>query len=154
MEIERKYLVRHLPAHLDTYESILMNQGYIVSGPGVREVRVRREGARYRLGIKSGSGIEREELEVDLSEEQFEQLWELTKGQRVSKCRYLIPWKEYTIELDVYDEALKGLIVAEVEFPDIESADRFSPPEWFGREVSEDVRYKNSRLTVDGLPEE
>ncbi len=131
-----------------------MRQGYIVSGPGVREVRLRREGKHRKLCIKSGSGVEREELEIDLSENQFEPLWRLTGGCRLSKHRYFIPWEGYTFELDVYEGMLEGLVIVEVEFDDSESCEAFTPPAWFGREVSDDVRYKNSRLASDGLPEE
>ena len=56
------------------------------------------------------------------------------------------------IELDVYTGALEGLRVAEVEFPDDAAADAFEPPAWFGREVTDDARYKNRALARDGAP--
>ena len=41
----------------------------------------------------------------------------------------------------------------EVEFESLEEAESFTPPEWFGKDVSEDNRYKNSSLYIKGLPE-
>ena len=56
------------------------------------------------------------------------------------------------IELDVYTGDLEGLVVAEVEFDSEEAAEAFAPPEWFGEDVTDDVRYKNQRLARDGAP--
>jgi CYTH domain-containing protein len=43
-------------------------------------------------------------------------------------------------------------MLVEVEFASVEDSARFSPPEWFGPEVTEDERYKNRQLAVHGLP--
>ena len=85
--------------------------------------------------------------------ERFERLWPLTEGRRIEKTRYEIPADDgLTIELDVYDGALAGLVVAEIEFDSEQAADAFSGPDWLGREVTEDSRYKNQRLACEGAP--
>lgn len=38
-----------------------------------------------------------------------------------------------TIELDVFSGVYDGLILAEVEFPTVEEAEAFVPPEWSPR---------------------
>jgi CYTH domain-containing protein len=43
---------------------------------------------------------------------------------------------EEEIELDRYREDFDGLLIAEVEFPDEETADLFEPPESFDEEVT------------------
>ena len=58
----------------------------------------------------------------------------------------------HTIELDVYEGELAGLIVAEVEFDDPWGAESFAAPYWFGREVTDDPGYRNQRLAVRGVP--
>jgi adenylate cyclase len=73
---------------------------------------------------------------------------------RVEKTRYEIPYGAHLIELDVYSGALEGLVVAEVEFGSEEESARFDPPDWFGSEVTDDVRYSNRSLAVHGRPEE
>jgi CYTH domain-containing protein len=92
-----------------------------------------------------------EEFEIDA--DRFGRLWPLTEGRRLEKTRHLIPaGAGLTIELDVYSGALAGLMVAEVEFDSEEAADTFEPPDWFGPEVTDDVRFKNQRLACDGAP--
>ena len=77
----------------------------------------------------------------------------------IEKTRYRLPAGDglvidgLVIELDVYAGSLSGLQVAEVEFGDEDAARRFRPPAWFGREVTDDDRFKNRSLAVDGLPE-
>ena len=59
-----------------------------------------------------------------------------------------------TVEVDFYEDALAGLRVAEVEFPDEAAAGRFRPLEWFGREITGDPAYRNETLSRVGRPEE
>ena len=55
--------------------------------------------------------------------------------------------REYTIELDLFHDALDGLIYAEVEFASVEEANAFTPPSWFGKEVTEDGSFTNAALS-------
>ncbi len=151
-EIERKFLVREIPRHVESESSVVIRQGYITSGENVREVRVRQYGERFVLGVKSGSGVRREETEIELTRDQFDVLWELTDGWRLEKVRYLLPNDERLIELDVYAGRLSGLAIAEVEFESMEACEAFVPPDWFDREISDAVEYKNSTLARTGLP--
>ena len=52
-----------------------------------------------------------------------------------------------TVELDVFQGYYEGLILAEVEFPSLEEAQKFVPPAWFGRDVTLSGEYQNSRLS-------
>ena len=47
----------------------------------------------------------------------------------------------------MFHDRLEGLMFAEVEFPDEETALRFVPPKWFGEDVSGDRRYSNGYLS-------
>lgn len=149
MEIERKFLVTQAP-HLGRSRSVRIEQGYLSGGED--EVRVRRKGDGFWLTVKRGAGMVRTEQEVALDREQFEALWPLTSGRRIEKDRTVMEGGGRTIELDVYDSELRGLVVAEVEFEDEDEAMAFVPPAWFGREVTDDARYKNQALAVLGLP--
>ncbi len=93
------------------------------------------------------------EEEIEIEPERFDRLWPLTERRRIEKTRYDVPGDGgLTIELDVYGGALAGLVVAEVEFASEDDADAFAAPAWFGREVTDDGRYKNQRLARDGVP--
>ena len=153
VEIERKFLVRSFPDIPAEAKSVEIEQGYLASGPNVVEVRLRRLGERCILGIKSGGGRSRNETEIDIDPADFEEMWPYTAGCRLYKTRYYLSHGDRTIELDIYGENLTGLIVAEVEFEDLSSCENFKAPDWFGPDISDDVRYKNSKLARYGLPE-
>ena len=153
MEIERKFLVAAPPGDLDRHPASAIEQGYLAIEPGGVEVRVRRRAGKAVLTAKAGTGRTRAEEEVAIDAGAFERLWPLTEGRRVEKVRHLIPAENgLTIELDVYGGDLAGLVVAEVEFPDEAAADAFVAPAWMGADVTDDERYKNHRLAVDGRP--
>jgi adenylate cyclase len=47
-------------------------------------------------------------------------------------------------DLDVFEGANAGLVVAEIELDD--EAESFQMPDWAGKEVSDDARYYNINL--------
>jgi adenylate cyclase len=151
VEIERKFLVERLPDGLDDNPSAEIEQGYLAITDEV-EVRVRRYGEQAFLTVKSGAGEVRVEEEIEIDARRFAALWPLTDNRRIQKRRYRIPSGDLTIELDMYHGRLSGLLVAEVEFDSADAAAAFVGPEWFGREVTDDPRYKNQRLVTAGLP--
>jgi CYTH domain-containing protein len=149
-EIERKFLVDALPDGFALHPAEDVLQGYLAIEASGKEVRLRRAGGRFVLTVKRGDGLEREEVEVSLDRAQFEALWPLTAGRRLRKTRTRVPHGRLTIEVDRYHDALDGLIVAEVEFDSVEESRSFAPPSWLGREVTDDDRYKNRCLALDG----
>ena len=149
MEIERKYLVKILPDHLEQYPCRQIEQGYLSTNP---VVRIRRSNDRYILTYKGKGLMVREEYNLPLNEESFTHLKEKIDGLLIQKRRYLIPLGEkYTIELDVFAAPFEGLWLAEVEFPSEEQANAFTPPEWFGEEVTWSSEYHNSTLSQKKL---
>lgn len=150
MEVERKFLVPE-PPDLDGTESDEIEQGYLAVGAD-GEVRLRHRGDDLVLTAKRGSGLAREEAEIELDSANFERLWPLTEGRRLRKRRHVIPHGDLKIELDVYEEELGGLLVAEVEFPSEDEAGDFQPPDWIGEEVTGDERYLNETLATRGRP--
>ena len=153
-EIERKFLVAEAPPGLERYPHEAIRQGYLALSEDGTEVRLRHKADRFFQTIKQGEGLQRTEVEIPLARPQFEALWPLTEGKRVEKVRYAIAHEGRTIELDVYQGALAGLITAEVEFPSLEASAAFQPPLWLGVEITEDARYKNKNLAVFGMPPE
>ena len=152
LEIERKFLVDRFPDDLDTHPAREIDQGYLAITDDV-EVRLRRYGDEMFLTVKSTGNEARVEEEIEIEARRFDALWPLTGGRRLQKRRYAIPAGDgLTIELDVYHGSLSGLRVAEVEFDSAAAADAFAPPAWFGRELTDDPRYKNKRLATEGLP--
>ncbi len=154
MEIEKKFLVREIPKDLDKYEKKEIEQGYLCSNP---VVRIRKSNDRYILTYKSlgddGFGTDgdvriNDEIEAPLSREGYEHLKKKIDGNMIEKSRYVIPLSDgHTGELDIFGGRLEGLFFIEVEFRDETDAKNFSPPEWFGKNVSGDERFSNSYLS-------
>jgi adenylate cyclase len=151
-EIERKFLVERLPEGLAIDSEEEIDQGYLALGED--EIRLRRRGPRHLITAKRGHGLTREEVEVPLSRESFEELWPLTEGRRVEKTRRTTTVDGGTLEIDTYKGPLAGLVTAEIEFPDLAAAEAFEPPSWLSRELTGVERYSNQRLALDGLPPE
>ena len=149
MEIERKYLLRQLPEHLETYPSHRIEQGYLCTAP---VVRIRRQDEEYWLTYKSKGLMVREEYNLPLTREAYLHLRPKTDGILICKTRYLIPLGGgLTAELDVFHDDYEGLFLVEVEFPSEEAAEAFLPPEWFGEDVTDSGLYQNSRLSEGKL---
>jgi adenylate cyclase len=149
-EIERKFLIRRLPVEILKSRHFPLLQGYLANEPRGRHVRLRKKGKTASLTFKVSRGDStRDEREVRLTPKQFATLWPATAGRRLRKTRYEIPWKNLTIEIDIYHGRNKGLIVAEVEFPNQASCRKFKAPKWFGREVTGEKRYSNVTLATE-----
>ncbi|MGM0442654.1 MAG: CYTH domain-containing protein [Fibrobacterota bacterium] len=151
VEIERQFLVASLPASIQDCETVRISQGYLAVEDD-REVRLRRWNDSLILTVKAGMYLVRREKEIFLDPQQFHALWPLTEGRRIEKIRYRIPHGDLWIELDVYSGHLSGFYSAEVEFASKAESVRFIPPFWFGREVTQDERFKNRNLCTGDLP--
>ncbi len=143
-EIERKYLVRTPPKDLSAFPRHDIEQGYLCTDP---VVRIRRQDDEYFLTYKSKGLMIREEYNLPLTEEAYLHLRTKTDGRLISKRRYLIPYGPYTIELDHFSSPKEGLFLAEVEFADEKEALAFTPPDWFGEDVTASPMYHNSSLS-------
>ena len=147
MEIERKFLVpkEALPDNLEQYKKNELEQAYIITEP---VLRIRKKNNDYILTYKGQGLMKREEIEVSIPKDAYEKLLSKTEGNIITKTRYVIPEEnQLTIELDIFHGDFEGLYIAEVEFPDEESAQAYLPPLWFGKEVTQENTYHNSTLS-------
>jgi CYTH domain-containing protein len=151
-EIERKFLVATVPGPAELGSGARLRQGYLaIDGPV--EVRVRRTDDRAVLTVKVGHGLSRTEVELDLTAAQADALWPSTTGRRVEKVRHALLLDTGEVaDVDVYEGELAGLVTAEVEFADRRSADAFTKPEWWGRELTGDTAWSNASLAMEGRP--
>lgn len=148
MEIERKYLIDsdQIPFDPKDYPCRQIEQGYLCTEP---VVRIRRDQEEYFLTYKSKGLMIREEYNLPLTKDAYLHLRQKIDGRIISKDRYVIPLapdSSLRIELDFFHGDLEGLILAEVEFPDLYSAETFSAPGWFGEDVTHSSRFHNSSL--------
>lgn len=145
MEIERKFKIRQFPGELGGYAFQKIEQAYLCVDP---VVRIRRQDDQYILTYKSTGMMAREEYNLPLTQKAYMHLKPKADGIILSKTRYLIPLPgNLTAELDIFDDPYEGLIIAEVEFQSVEEANAFTPPHWFGEEVTYSGQYHNSALS-------
>lgn len=144
IEIERKFLVTDT-AFLEAHPPQRIVQGYLAN-TGLSAIRVRISGDAAWLTIKSrGKGISRQEYEYPVPLGDAERmLASLCEKPPVEKHRYKVPVGAHTWDVDVFEGANAGLIVAEVELGAEDEV--FERPGWLGEEVSDDPRYLNSNL--------
>ena len=145
VEIERKFLPRSAAWRAAAERSVRMTQGYLAN-TSRSSVRVRRAGDSAWLSVKSMThDLVRLEFEyaIPVADAQV-MLAELADGPVVSKTRHFVEIDNHVFEIDEFDGANAGLIVAEVE---LGAADESHPcPPWLGTEVTHDARYMNSNL--------
>ena len=120
-------------------------QGYLAASSAA-SVRVRLGDDGGRLNIKGATtGVVRREFEYDLPVADAElMLAELCEGPLVEKTRHLIHFAGKLWEVDEFQGANAGLVVAEVELE--HEGESFECPPWLGPEVSHEVRYFNASL--------
>ena len=142
-EIERKYLVRG-DAWRKLAHGVRYRQGYL-STVKERTVRVRTVDDRAYLTIKGVTvGATRKEFEYDIPADDAALLLEMCEQPLVEKVRCKIPFGGLTWEVDEFEGANQGLIVAECELSSEDQ--RIDLPPWIGAEVTGDPRYFNSNL--------
>ena len=155
IELERKFLIAKMPENLSQYKKQEIAQAYIAIDDTLgTATRIRSKDGVYILNTKSpnpdGKGVIETEEFVDKSA--YDQALENNVGFVVTKTRHLIPYGDLTIELDVFHNKLEGLVFAEIEFPNETIADEFTPPDWLGKEVTDDKNYANKNLCRNGMP--
>ena len=70
-------------------------QGYLAISSDGTEVRIRRKGDKCVEAVKSQGGLTPDEIEVEISQDQFRTLWPATEGRRLEKARYALEWNGY-----------------------------------------------------------
>jgi len=141
-EIERKWLVEISlmsavnPRHIE--------QHYLSNPDDRLEVRIRsiydQETRRqtYSFTIKAGELPNRFEAESEIDEEKFSVLLDLAVASLEKKRYHVTGPSGENIEVD---KSKEGPVIAEVEFESEAKAEEYSPPEWFGKEVTEEPDY-------------
>lgn len=148
-EVERKFLVTSEDFRAEAESELHIRQGFLSTDPE-RTVRVRLQNDSGKItvkGISDQAGISRFEWERDITGDEAIQLLDLCAGSLICKTRYRIPLGKHVFEVDVFEGANAGLIVAEIELEDPD--DPFEKPEWLGQEVTGDPKYYNAQLSIN-----
>ncbi len=150
-EIERKFLIKEMPS-LEGFSSAVIKQGFIIKNDkGLLRVRTLMNGDK-KIGfitVKESGLLVRNEYEMEIPYDVAESFL-FNCENLIDKQRYYIPNGETTIELDIFNGKLSGLLLAEIEMTD--ENQQINIPSWFGKEVTENPNYTNVKLAFLGIP--
>lgn len=148
-EVERKFLVTSEGFRKEAASVESIKQGFLSTDPE-RTVRVRLQDGYGKITVKGKSdpeGVSRFEWEHQITADEAAKLLELCAGSIIAKTRYCVPSGAHVFEVDVFEGANEGLIVAEVELEDPDEL--FEKPAWLGQEVTGDPKYYNAQLSIN-----
>lgn len=144
MEIERKFLIDKINFDLEKYKSKYIKQQYLYKDifTAIRKrLIIQNNVSKYFYTIKTNkNGFSVNEIEKEITQDEYDKL-NNENNTEIIKTRYIIPYQNYKIELDIFDGEYKGLMFAEVEFKNETEAIEFEKniPEWFVIEISNDI---------------
>ncbi|WP_457795564.1 CYTH domain-containing protein [Methylocystis sp. S23] len=145
VEIERKYLVVGDSWRGLSHKREKIIDGLVAASEG-RKARVRLYEDRATLAVKGArEGPARAEFEYEIPmADAAEMIGKLCGDKVVVKTRHSVDYMGLVWQIDEYDGALAGVIVAEVE---LTHEKEFVPlPDWAGREITDDPAYRKINL--------
>lgn len=132
-EIERKWLIDNLP-DIEQEKAIPYERHFLYNHHGI-EIRIQKKGEKYEWERKvESSSLGRDSLKYEITEAEFEffRQYSVTSIKRES---YIVE-SSPPISIKVYDGEHEGLIRVEVEFSSEGEAKKYTPPTWFGPEIT------------------
>ncbi|MGJ8665247.1 MAG: CYTH domain-containing protein [Patiriisocius sp.] len=148
-EIERKFLVKDEKYKAESISEKRIVQGFLNTHKE-RTVRVRIKGSKGFLTIKGKSneaGTTRFEWEKEILVAEADSLLALCEEGIIEKTRYEVKVGEHVYEVDEFFGNNQGLTIAEIELNN--ENESFKKPDWLGEEVTGDVKYYNSQLSIN-----
>ncbi len=141
IELERTYLAKYLPDGLSDCPSKKMLDIYLPAVSRHPVLRIRRSGDRLEMTKKTpiveGDSSKMEEQTIRLSDDEFEALSGI-EGKRVAKTRYQYGYHGHVAEVDVFSNALAGLVLVDFEFETEAEKDAFPMPDFCLVEVTQE----------------
>lgn len=144
IELEKTYLLKHIPFKLDQYPHKELIDHYIPQEADHPKIRLRKRGKIYELTKKTlvhkdDSSVQKEQT-IELTKAEYEALAWLP-NKYIHKIRYEVPYEWLVLEIDVFQDNLDGLILMDVEFPDKESMINFKMPDFCLAEVTQNSAF-------------
>ncbi len=146
MEIERKFYITNrekvnelIHEYNQSKKTIIQDYIYSDIFTAIRKRKiVNQDTIKYVYTIKTGrKGYSVNEIENEITEEQYNSINKDLNRRTIEKDRYCIPYENnLVIELDVFHGDYEGVVFAEIEFETEEQAVNAKLPNWFGTDIS------------------
>jgi CYTH domain-containing protein len=112
-----------------------------------KTIRVRTKGNNGYITIKGKTvGASRPEFEYEIPIADANELIDSFCANLIEKTRHIVIHDNKTWEIDEFKDLNEGLIVAEIELTSED--EKYSIPNWVDKNVTDDLRYANSNLTI------
>jgi len=141
IELEKTYLLKYIPKDLNEYDSKEIVDIYIPKSSRHAVIRIRKSDDKYEITKKEPISDDdascQKEQTIRLTEEEFNEFKKLD-GKIVHKTRYCYEYDGRKCEVDVFQGALKGLVVVDFEFETNEEKDAFEIPSFCLIEITQE----------------
>lgn len=147
LEIEHKYLVdKQILNRLSFESSHSIKQGYVLTDPN-KTIRVRTKAKKGFITIKGKTqGSSRLEFEYEIPYQEAIELLRLFCTNIIEKTRHIFIYHGKKWEIDEFEGLNEGLVLAEIELSD--EAEVYPKPDWLGVNVTDEMKYANSNLSI------
>ena len=131
LELERTFLAKGLPKEIEGADFVEIEDTYIPDRPEHSHLRLRKKGNKCSITKKmpmADDASEMMEHTIELDDAEYEALTSCSK-KRVVKKRYYAKIDGFDAEVDVFEEGLRGLVLVDFEFSDVDEKNKFVMPE-------------------------
>ena len=133
IELEKTFLVSRLPLEIESAVKTDLLDIYLPRTTEHPFLRIRKRGDKYcitkKVPAKENNFSEFIEETIPLSKEEYNEL-SLIAGKRLHKIRHTWRIGETTVDLDIFQDDLFGLVIADFEFNSIDAKEIFVAPDW------------------------
>jgi CYTH domain-containing protein len=149
IELEKTYLAKFLPEGLKDSPSKEIKDIYIPENIAHPSLRLRKRGDKCEITkkqpVQGTDSSEQYEHTIILTLEEFSAL-EQVKGKAVRKIRYYYNHKGIQAEVDVFQDALAGLVLVDFEFKEVADKNNFEMPDFCLTDVTQDKCFAGGML--------
>ncbi|MDD5177926.1 MAG: CYTH domain-containing protein [Candidatus Nanoarchaeia archaeon] len=138
IELERTFLAKKIPDGLKNCKFKEIIDVYVPKSRRHPTLRIRKNGNKYEMTKKepvTDDASHQNEQTIILTEEEFNDLSKID-GKKTHKLRYYYEHNGRTAEIDIFQGALKGLVVIDFEFKSMEEKNKFKMPDFCLAEVT------------------
>lgn len=141
IELEKTYLAKKIPEGLENCKFKEIIDIYIPKSAEHPKLRIRKNGDKFEITKKKPvddrDASHQEEQTIILNKDEFEALNQI-EDKRTRKIRYYYDFAGRTVEIDVFKDSLKGLIVVDFEFETVEEKNSFEMPDFCLAEITQE----------------
>ena len=132
MEYELTYLAKFIPSELNNIKFKNMVDVYFPTDLEIHpRLRLRQQGDQYQITKKTpvnkSDASVHQEVTIELDKQEFLSICNAS-SRKIEKVRYYMEIEGYKCEVDVFKNALEGLVLIDFEFKSKSEMEQFTPP--------------------------